>query len=93
MKGIISKLVIVALVVSSAAYAQSNNTNKNMNSMHNSNNKWICTTNASSAPSGSAGEKADKYMANHAASASSAFSYAWKNCRDCTKITCSVSKS
>lgn len=49
---------------------------------------WICTTNASSASSGSPEDQADKTMANNAANGTSAFEFALKNCRDCTKITC-----
>ncbi|STY28538.1 Uncharacterised protein [Legionella wadsworthii] len=61
--------------------AQSNTTNAGM---------WICTTNASSPDSGSAADQADKTMAKNAANGNSAFDFALKNCRDCTKITCEL---
>ncbi|QMT60551.1 hypothetical protein [Legionella sp. PC997] len=51
---------------------------------------WICTTNASSATSGSPDEQADQKMANTAAAGTSAFDFAMKHCRDCTKITCEL---
>ncbi len=50
---------------------------------------WICTTNASSSDL-AADKAADKKLADHASSASSAFANAEKNCRDCTEITCKV---
>ena len=55
--------------------------------------KWICTTNASSAASGSPEDKADKKMANKATRGKSAFDFALKHCRDCTKITCDLQTS
>jgi len=51
--------------------------------------KWICTTNASSATSGSADANADKNMANNAKKGKDAFDYAYQHCRDCTEIKCS----
>jgi hypothetical protein len=48
---------------------------------------WVCTTNASSAESGSAANNADQEM-KKAKSATAAFEFAYNNCRDCTKITC-----
>ena len=51
---------------------------------------WICTTNASSAPSGSSEEQADKTMGGNAAIGGSVFEFALKHCRDCTKITCEL---
>ncbi|KTD41070.1 hypothetical protein [Legionella parisiensis] len=51
---------------------------------------WICTTNASSPTSGSPDEQADQAMAKNAASGNTAFDFALKNCRDCTKITCEL---
>ena len=50
---------------------------------------WICTTNASSS-SLAADQAADKQMADTATSAANAFAFAATNCRDCTKISCSV---
>lgn len=52
---------------------------------------WICTTNASS--SSIEAEKAtDAQMGKAASSAVDAFAFASSNCRDCTKITCEVTK-
>lgn len=51
---------------------------------------WICTTNASSPTSGSPDEQADQTMAKNADAGNSAFDFALKNCRDCTKITCEL---
>lgn len=51
---------------------------------------WICTTNASSPTSGSPDEQADQTMAKNAANGATAFDFALKNCRDCTKITCEL---
>lgn len=48
---------------------------------------WTCTTNASSG-STDAEKAADDKLANTKGSASSSFSAAAQNCRDCTKITC-----
>lgn len=50
---------------------------------------WICTTNASSSDLTN-DKDADEKMKSDAKSASSAFSFASENCRDCTKITCEV---
>lgn len=50
---------------------------------------WVCTTNASSS-SNEADKAADKQMADTAKSATAAFGFAAQNCRDCTKITCTV---
>lgn len=52
---------------------------------------WVCTTNASSS-SVEAEQAADKDMAENAKSAAEAYALATKNCRDCTKITCSVNE-
>ncbi len=52
---------------------------------------WTCTTNASSS-SVEADTAADKQMSETAKSATDAFAFASTNCRDCTKITCEVSK-
>ncbi|HHF7350065.1 TPA: hypothetical protein ACPSKE_003284 [Legionella feeleii] len=51
---------------------------------------WTCTTNASSATT-DADKAADDKLANTKDSATSSFSSAAQNCRDCTKITCEVS--
>ncbi|WP_028389638.1 hypothetical protein [Legionella fairfieldensis] len=51
--------------------------------------KWTCTTNASSATTDT-DKAADDQMAKMATSAANAFSAAAQNCRDCTKITCTV---
>ena len=48
---------------------------------------WSCTTNASSS-SVAAEKSADDQMANTTKSATEAYAFAAKNCRDCTKITC-----
>ncbi len=48
---------------------------------------WTCTTNASSSDV-EADKVADKDMSESVKSAEDAFSFAAKNCRDCTKITC-----
>lgn len=50
---------------------------------------WICTTNASSS-SIDAEKATDAKMQKATSSAVDAFSFASSNCRDCTKITCSV---
>jgi hypothetical protein len=53
--------------------------------------KWNCTTNAST--SDVAADKAsDNKMSTDAMSSSKSFSFAAKNCRDCTKITCELKK-
>lgn len=51
------------------------------------NTNWVCTTNASSS-SKNTDKAADDLMKKQAGSAMNAFSYAAKNCRDCTKIYC-----
>jgi hypothetical protein len=53
--------------------------------------KWMCETNATKS-SNQAEMKADESMAKMARSAKDAFDYALKHCRDCTKISCSMSK-
>lgn len=52
---------------------------------------WICTTNASSADNYK-DRVADDKMAHTPGSAEKSFAFAAKNCRDCTKITCELSK-
>lgn len=55
------------------------------------NSNWTCTTNASTA--NSAAEKAaDDQMNQNKTGAARAFAFAAENCRDCTKITCEMSK-
>lgn len=53
---------------------------------------WTCKTNASSATSSSTEEHADNNMEKHGKNAKQAFAFAYKHCRDCTKITCSKEK-
>lgn len=82
MKNLISKLAVVgsiSLLAASLGFAEGN--------IPASSKTWICSTNASSAPAGSAAENADKEMTK-AKSADEAFKTAYENCRDCTKITC-----
>ncbi|MGC1183040.1 hypothetical protein [Legionella sp.] len=50
---------------------------------------WVCTTNASSSDF-DADKAADKQMSENAKSIAEAFSFAAQNCRDCTKITCTI---
>src|SRR5580765_1787062 len=80
MKGFITKAMILVcgLCISSGVFA-----NKNMG------HTWICGTNASSA-SNDADKKTDEMMAKKAMAGKDAFNFAYKHCRDCTKITCSV---
>jgi hypothetical protein len=80
MKGFQAKAIILlcGFFLSSSVLA-----NKNMN------HKWICETNASSA-SQDTDKKADDMMSKKAMSAKEAFNFAYKHCRDCTKITCSA---
>jgi hypothetical protein len=90
-----SSIVIMCLTLCSTVFAAdysnsessdstkttSANTNGNDNSK-----QWTCETNASSATTDT-DKAADKDMGN-AKPGKSAFDYAFKNCRDCTKITC-----
>ena len=48
---------------------------------------WVCETNASSSAN-QADKNADDTMSKHGKSAKDAFNFAFKHCRDCTKITC-----
>lgn len=52
---------------------------------------WTCKTNASSSSIASE-QAADKQMSESPKSASEAFAFTAKNCRDCTKITCEASQ-
>ncbi|MBV9576569.1 MAG: hypothetical protein JO149_08095 [Gammaproteobacteria bacterium] len=52
--------------------------------------RWVCETNASNAATGSSDAKADNAMKDEPKTATAAFAYAYKHCRDCTKISCSV---
>ncbi len=91
MKGLLGKAVLLTsacLFAATLSFATSSSKTTKTSA-----NGWTCKTNASSAPSGSAGEKADNTMQNNPKSATAAFSYAFKNCRDCTEITCDVKKS
>lgn len=104
MKGIIKTIVISSIFFTAshvmAADDSSNASSQGMPSTSNSmpssqpanpsSSMWLCTTNASSATSGSSDDQADKSMANTAMSGDAAFSAALKNCRDCTKITCEL---
>jgi hypothetical protein len=77
-----SCIAMIFLTLCSNVFA-ADNANENDNS---TSKQWACETNASSASNDT--EKAtDKKMEN-AKSAKSAFDYAFKHCRDCTKITC-----
>ena len=81
MKNIILSLIGSSLILASfSSFAVSKTT------MHA---KWICTTNASTSKVAS-DIAADKKMSATTTSATKAFSFAVKNCRDCTKITCEV---
>lgn len=53
------------------------------------NEKWICTTNASSSER-TDDKSADDKMANTQGTAAESFAFAAKNCRDCTQIKCEV---
>jgi hypothetical protein len=53
------------------------------------NDKWMCTTNASTSEVASE-IAADKQMSTTSMSAAKAYLFAVENCRDCTKITCEV---
>lgn len=73
------KLLLVILMFGSSFVFAANSTDMD--------NKWICTTNAST--SDAAEDKAaDDSMAKKAGSAADSFAFATKHCRDCTKITC-----
>jgi hypothetical protein len=77
------KLLLGILVLGSSTVFAASTTDLTKN--------WICTTNASS--SEVAAEKAaDEQMAQAKNTAAGSFDFAAKNCRDCTKITCSVSE-
>ncbi|MCE0722892.1 MULTISPECIES: hypothetical protein [Legionella] len=97
MKGIMKMIVLSSMfVVSSHVMADNatstpaNTTTATQPAANTHPGMWICTTNASSPTSGSPDEQADEQMSKHAASGSSAFDFALKNCRDCTKITCEL---
>ena len=83
MKKTLLGLIGTGLILGSAVAFAANGTDVTSN--------WICTTNASSSEL-AADKAADEQMKTGAAAASDAFSFAQKNCRDCTKITCEVQK-
>jgi hypothetical protein len=97
MKNIISLLIGSAfLFATSVGFANTdttaNTTNNNTKTTKTSmSGGWSCSTNASS-PSSDADKKADDKMAKQAVSASEAYKFAAKNCRDCTQITCQSKK-
>lgn len=83
MKGFNSVLVlVVSLFAMSSGFAAT----KMMDTMDKS--MWYCTTNATSAASGTPAYNADKEMNDNAKMGAASFAFALKNCRDCTKITC-----
>jgi hypothetical protein len=85
MKSISSLLIAASLtIIASTSFAAETATDLKSN--------WTCTTNASSSDS-STDKSADNQMSDKAKSASEAFDFASKNCRDCTKITCETNTS
>lgn len=83
MKKTLLALIGTGLILGSAVTFAANGTDMTTS--------WICTTNASSSDVAS-DKAADEKMKTNATAASDAFSFAQKNCRDCTKITCEVQK-
>ncbi|WP_133138012.1 hypothetical protein [Legionella rowbothamii] len=75
------KLIISFFIFSSTISFASVQTNMNE--------KWICTTNASSSER-TDDKSADDKMANTQGTAAESFAFAAKNCRDCTQIKCEV---
>mgnify|MGYP000308241172 CR=1 FL=1 len=75
------KIIIGLLILSSASAFPGKATNMDS--------RWVCTTNASSTKQ-TTDKAADEIMAKTPGNAVSAFSFAAKNCRDCTRITCKV---
>lgn len=80
-------IIFCLLAVNNQIFASTNSNEQNKNMK---NQKWTCQTNASSS-SNPSDQKADDEMSKKAKSAKDAFSFALKNCRDCTKITCEIS--
>lgn len=81
MKNTILSLISGGLILLSASSFAATKTEMN--------DKWICTTNASTSEVASE-IAADKQMSTNSMSAAKAYSFAAENCRDCTKITCEV---
>jgi len=81
MKNIILSLIGGSLILTSACSFAVSKTDMN--------DKWICTTNASTSEVASE-IAADKKMSTTATSGAKAYASAAENCRDCTKITCEV---
>lgn len=79
MQGLISKIVIftVCVLMATGSFAKGG---KQM---------WMCETNAS-ASTNMSDKNADQAMSKMGKSAKDAFYYAYKHCRDCTKITCTM---
>jgi hypothetical protein len=75
------KLLIGCLILSTSSVFAVTQTDMNTN--------WVCSTNASSSKE-TTDKAADQIMVKTPGSATSAFDFAVKNCRDCTKITCKV---
>lgn len=91
MKGIIKVLILCGtFAILNYAIAAGDDATTSPQPTNTNSGMWICTTNASSAASGSTDEQADKAMANTAANGNTAFDFALKNCRDCNKITCEL---
>lgn len=87
MKGIMKTILLSSLFVISS-YVMADNATSTQTTTNSG--LWICTTNASSPTSGSPDEQADQKMAKNTTDGNSAFDFALKNCRDCTKITCEL---
>lgn len=82
MQGKISKMIIfgICVLMTTGSFAKNN---------HNHNQMWMCETNATSSTN-AADKSADESMSKQGKSAKDAFYYAYKHCRDCTKITCTM---
>ncbi|KTD45617.1 hypothetical protein Lrub_2414 [Legionella rubrilucens] len=83
MKGITHYLMAGSLILASTLGFANTNSKTSMDS------NWVCSTNASSS-NVETDKSADNEMSNTAKSAADAFSFAAKNCRDCTEINCEV---
>ena len=79
MKNIMLSLIGSSLILASVSSFAISKTDMN--------NKWICTTNASTSEVAS-DIAADKKMSTTATSATKSYTSAVKNCRDCTNISC-----
>lgn len=89
MKGLLLKSIILGLLSMGLVTNVSANKDNNKAKKPGVHLKWLCETNASAASTEDE-KNADEKMSTKAKSAKDAFSYAYKNCRDCTKITCTV---